>query len=216
MTKLLITPQLLVGIISAAFVLSACSPKENAVDDTAATATDERETVALNQDSDESPIQKKPTAQVDDDSDMIINPASTTPPIITPQSQIVTGDAEVVSKDINPVAAAVKQPSILTNPTTSGTPEHTVKLALDTLYYGEAEKAAAYYHVDMENFTEELKNTQFAFQKTVDSVTLTDTKYNADKTKATVTGELRLADQGAPAPLSYDLQKINGQWKILG
>ena len=64
MTKLLITPQLLVGIISAAFILSACSPKENAVDDTAATATDERETVALNQDSDESPIQKKPTAKL--------------------------------------------------------------------------------------------------------------------------------------------------------
>lgn len=217
-TQPLTKPSLLFGMISAALLLGACSPKDNAAENTAVST--ESKTAAndnLDDNLGESPIKQKPTAQVDDDSDMIINPANTTPPpIITPKSKIVTGDAEVVSKDINPVAAAVKQPSILTNPTTAGTPEHTVKLALDTLYYGEAEKAAAYYHVDMENFTEELKNTQFAFQKTVDSVTLTDTKYNADKTKATVTGELMLADQGAPAPLSYDLQKINGQWKILG
>ena len=125
-------------------------------------------------------------------------------------------DTDIVSHDISPIAAAVKEPSILTNRTEAGTPENTVKLALDTLYYGEVKKAATYYKVDMENFAEELKNTQFAFKQTVEAVTIIDTKYNSDKTKATVTGELRLKGQSEPAPLAYELQKIDGEWKILG
>ena len=125
-------------------------------------------------------------------------------------------DTDIVSHDISPIAAAVKEPSILTNRTQAGTPENTVKLALDTLYYGDVKKAASYYKVDMENFAEELKNTQFAFKQTVEAVTIIDTKYNSDRTKATVTGELRLKGQSEPAPLAYELQKINGEWKILG
>ena len=125
-------------------------------------------------------------------------------------------DNDIVSQDISPIAAAVKEPSILTNRTEAGTPENTVKLALDTLYYGDVKKAVSYYKVDMENFAEELKNTQFAFKQTVEAVTIIDTKYNSDKTKATVTGELRLKGQSEPAPLAYELQKINGEWKILG
>ena len=131
-------------------------------------------------------------------------------------SAAATPDKDVVSHDISPIAAAVKEPSILTNRTEAGTPENTVKLALDTLYYGDVKKAATYYKVDMENFAEELKNTQFAFKQTVEAVTIIDTKYNSDKTKATVTGELRLKGQNEPAALAYDLQKINGEWKILG
>lgn len=127
-----------------------------------------------------------------------------------------TSEIETVSKTISPIAAATKQPSLLTNPTEKGTAEDTVKLALDTLYYGDVKKAATYYQVDMENFAEELKNTQFAFQQTVESVTITNTKYNKDKTRATVTGELRLKDQDKPAPLTYELHKIKGNWKILG
>ena len=125
-------------------------------------------------------------------------------------------DTDIVSHDISPIAAAVKEPSILTNRTEAGTPENTVKLALDTLYYGDVKKAASYYKVDMENFAEELENTQFAFKQTVEAVTIIDTKYNSDKTKATVTGELKLKGQNEPAALAYDLQKINGEWKILG
>lgn len=123
---------------------------------------------------------------------------------------------ETVSETINPTAAAAKQPSLLTNLTEAGTAEDTVKLALDTLYYGDVKKAATYYQVDMANFEEELKNTQFAFQQTVDSVTITETKYNKEKTRATVIGELKLKNQSEPAPLSYILQKTDGQWKILG
>lgn len=123
---------------------------------------------------------------------------------------------ETVSKTINPTAAAAKQPSLLTNPTEASTAEDTVKLALDTLYYGDVEKAVTYYKVDMENFAEELKKTQFAFQQTVESVTIIDTKYNKDKTRATVSGEIKLKRQNEPAPLTYELQKINGAWKILG
>ena len=131
-------------------------------------------------------------------------------------SAAATPDKDVVSHDISPIAAAVKEPSILTNRTEAGTPENTVKLALDTLYYGDVKKAASYYKVDMENFAEELENTQFAFKQTVEAVTIIDTKYNSDKTKATVTGELKLKGQNEPAALAYDLQKINGEWKILG
>ena len=76
--------------------------------------------------------------------------------------------------------------------------------------------AASYYQVDMANFEEELANTQSAFQQTVDGVTITDAKYNDDKTRATITGELMLKRQSEPAPLTYQLQKIEGQWKILG
>lgn len=135
---------------------------------------------------------------------------------VNPAPQPSTHNKEMVSKTISPIAAATKQPSLLTNPTEAGTAENTVKLALDTLYYGDVEKAASYYQVDMENFAEELKNTQFAFQQTVESVTITDTKYNKDKTRATVSGEIKLKGQNEPAPLTYELQKIKGNWKILG
>lgn len=120
------------------------------------------------------------------------------------------------SDSVNPVTASAKQKSLVTNPTQAGTPEDTVKKALDSLYYGDAKKSASYYEVDMANFEEELANTQSAFQQTVDGVTITDTKYSGDKTRATITGELMLKGQSEPAPLTYELQKIDGQWKILG
>lgn len=129
-----------------------------------------------------------------------------------------SGKAETAidSDNINPVTSATKQKSLLTNPTEAGTPEDTVKQALDSLYYGEVKEAVKYYKVDMANFEEELAKTQYAFQQTVDGVTITDTKYNDDKTRATITGELMLKGQSEPAPLTYQLQKIEGQWKILG
>lgn len=125
-------------------------------------------------------------------------------------------ETAIDSDDINPVTSATKQKSLVTNATQTGTPEDTVKQALDSLYYGDVKEAANYYKVDMANFEEELAKTQYAFQQTVDGVTITDTKYSADKTRATITGELMLKGQSAPAPLTYELQKIEGQWKILG
>ena len=125
-------------------------------------------------------------------------------------------ETAIDSDNINPVTSATKQKSLVTNPTEAGTPEDTVKQALDSLYYGEVKEAAKYYKVDMANFEEELAKTQYAFQQTVDGVTITDTKYSDDKTRATIIGELMLKGQSAPAPLTYQLQKIEGQWKILG
>ena len=115
------------------------------------------------------------------------------------------------SNSVNP-----DQPSLVNNPTEAGTPEDTVKQALDTLYYGEVKKAATYYSVDMANFEQQLANTQYAFQQTVEGVTITNTTYNDDKTSATIDGELMLKGQKQPEPLSYQLQKIDGIWKILG
>lgn len=109
------------------------------------------------------------------------------------------------------------QPSLMTNPAVKpGSPEATVKKALDTLYYGDAKDAARYYKVDMKNFSDELAKTQFAFQQTVEGVTITNTTYNNDKTQATIEGELMLKGQKDPAPLTYELQKVDGKWKILG
>ena len=187
------------GLLSAGLLISGCSDNNKVENQPADETTDGSSainTVNSTDDIDSTPDVNK--------TDSIAN------------SDTAKTDNDIVSQDISPIAAAVKEPSILTNRTEAGTPENTVKLALDTLYYGDVKKAASYYKVDMENFAEELKNTQFAFKQTVEAVTIIDTKYNSDKTKATVTGELRLKGQSEPAPLAYELQKINGEWKILG
>lgn len=187
------------GLLSAGLLISGCSDNNKVENQPADETTDGSSainTVNSTDDVDSTPDVNK--------TDSIAN------------SDTAKTDNDIVSQDISPIAAAVKEPSILTNRTEVGTPENTVKLALDTLYYGDVKKAASYYKVDMENFAEELKNTQFAFKQTVEAVTIIDTKYNSDKTKATVTGELRLKGQSEPAPLAYELQKINGEWKILG
>lgn len=196
------------GILSAGLLLSSCSNSDkNSSGDGAEPAIDVENNAN----------DKAATGQNLDDLD-----AESTEDILENEGIQITDSLEeksktiITSDTINPFTAAKEQPSLVTNPTQAGTAEDTVKLALDTLYYGDAEKAATYYQVDMENFTEELRNTQFAFQQTVEAVTITDTEYNDDKTQATVTGELRLKDQKQPAPLIYELQKINGKWKILG
>ena len=189
------------GLLSIGLLISGCSNNDNANNsaktEPAIDTADSQTTL-----NDPNPIDDDKSANEADIRDTDVNKPD--------------ADVEVVSQEISPIAAAVKEPSILTNKTQAGTPEDTVKLALDTLYYGDVEKSATYYKVDMENFAEELKNTQFAFKQTVEAVTIIDTKYNGDKTKATVTGELRLKGQDEPAPLAYDLQKIDGEWKILG
>ena len=198
--KIVATALLGFSLLGTGLLISACSdnnvetkPTNETTDSSSAVETAKStDEVAANAD-----VNKADTSNIDD-------------------STAATPDTDIVSHDISPIAAAVKEPSILTNRTEAGTPENTVKLALDTLYYGDVKKAATYYKVDMENFAEELENTQFAFKQTVEAVTIIDTKYNDDKSKATVTGELMLKGQKEPAPLSYELQKIDGEWKILG
>ena len=186
------------GLLSTGLLLSGCSKSDNDPKNEATNSSNETTAV------DTTASDNNSIDDVDGNTDK------------TDANKKVATDTEIVSETISPIAAAVKEPSILTNQTQVGTPENTVKLALDTLYYGDVEKSASYYKVDMENFAEELKNTQFAFKQTVEAVTIIDTKYNADKTKATLTGELMLKGQTKPAPVSYELQKINGEWKILG
>ena len=194
------------SVLSTGLLLSACSDNDktaNSAEDTAAIAegiSDESvdaENSAANQ-----------TSAVDANSTVDSKQ----------MAESESGKEEMVidSDDINPVTSATKQKSLVTNPTQAGTPEDTVKQALDSLYYGEVKEAVKYYKVDMANFEEELAKTQYAFQQTVDGVTITDTKYSDDKTRATIIGELMLKGQSAPAPLTYQLQKIEGQWKILG
>ncbi len=124
-------------------------------------------------------------------------------------------DTAAASSTLNPAANSDQQ-SLVTNPTEAGTPEDTVKQALNALYYGDIKDAVGYYRVDMENFEAELANTQSAFQQTVESVTITKTQYSVDRIRATITGELKLKGQSEPAPLVYQLRKVGSEWKILG
>tara|TARA_R110002051_G_scaffold102827_4_gene174353 strand:+ start:3215 stop:3871 length:657 start_codon:yes stop_codon:yes gene_type:complete len=206
--KIVATGLLGFSLLSTGLLISGCSNSDNVETNQAKETTDNQSAVdtAKNTDDIEADADVNKTDSIANSDTATTNNTATN----------TATDTDIVSHDISPIAAAVKEPSILTNRTQAGTPENTVKLALDTLYYGDVKKAASYYKVDMENFAEELKNTQFAFKQTVEAVTIIDTKYNSDKTKATVTGELRLKGQSEPAPLAYELQKINGEWKILG
>lgn len=186
------------GVLSTGLLLSACSNNDE-------TASSNENTAAVAEGSSDKNIDTE-------------NNAANQTSAVESEQMADSGKAETAidSDNINPVTSATKQKSLITNPTQAGTPEDTVKQALDSLYYGDVKEAAKYYKVDMANFEEELAKTQYAFQQTVDGVTITDTKYNDDKTRATITGELMLKGQSAPAPLTYELQKIEGQWKILG
>ncbi|MGP5504622.1 hypothetical protein [Psychrobacter celer] len=198
-STLLRLPTLLTaGVLSTGLLVSGCGNNDNvdtaAIEDNAAVAKTSEDDLTTS------------VETVDSDNDV-------------KNEQIAANTEEktaIDSDSVNPVTASAKQKILVTNPTQAGTPEDTVKKALDSLYYGDAKKSASYYEVDMANFEEELTNTQSAFQQTVDGVTITDTKYSDDKTRATITGELMLKGQSEPAPLTYELQKIDGQWKILG
>lgn len=184
------------GVLSTGLLLSGCSNN-----DTVEPEVDTENTAAVTANNTDN---QAPTVSADNtvENETIADP--------------VTDEAIIDNDDLSPVASSTEQKSLVTNPTQSGTPEDTVKQALDSLYYGDAKKAAKYYKVDMANFEEELAKTQSAFRQTVDGVTITETKYNEDKTRATIVGELMLKGQSEPAPLTYELQKIAGQWKILG
>ena len=199
---------LITGVLSAGLLLGGCSNNDSADVNTAnhtETTTDNEEIAAA--------------ADTSDTSDETMTEQEGTVGS-TSETALVSDDAEnetmIDNDNINPVTASTTQKSLVTNPTQAGTPEDTVKKALNSLYYGEVKDAVSYYQVDMANFEEELANTQSAFQQTVEGVTITDTQYNGDKTRATITGELMLKGQSEPAPLTYQLQKIEGQWKILG
>ena len=204
---------LVTGVLSTGLLLSGCNNNEPTDTETAANTETVDTNTADNEDV---------AAVIDTSEDVPLNndmaDQAETANRSSDMGQITDGaeDEMMTDHNINPMTASTKQKSLVTNPTQAGTPEHTVKQALNSLYYGEVKDAASYYQVDMANFEEALTNTQSAFQQTVDGVTITDTKYNDDKTRATITGELMLKGQSDPAPLTYQLQKIEGQWKILG
>ncbi|MDN5560932.1 MAG: hypothetical protein L0G45_05065 [Psychrobacter sp.] len=194
------------SVLSTGMLLSACSDNDK-------TANSAEDTAAIAEGSADESINAENSAA---NQTSAVDANSTVDSKQMAESESGKEETVIDSDDINPVTSATKQKSLVTNPTQAGTPEDTVKQALDSLYYGEVKEAVRYYKVDMANFEEELAKTQYAFQQTVDGVTITDTKYSDDKTRATIIGELMLKGQSEPAPLTYQLQKIEGQWKILG
>ena len=208
------------GILSTGLLLSGCSNNESA-DTDAATDTNivDNDTVSDEAVSNETTTQD--TAGVVDTADGSTEPQTEMATDGSIDEVVQTEDeaeaAALINNDnTNPITPSTAQDSLVTNPTQAGTPEDTVKQALNSLYAGDVSKAASYYQVDMANFEQELGKTQSMFQQTVDGVTILDTTYNEDKTRATVTGELMLKGQNDPVPSTYELQKIAGQWKILG
>lgn len=199
-TKTLKLPSLLIAsLLSTGLLLSGCS--SNDVDEVS-TEGNSADTVANKQ-------------KADSATDSSSN--STEESVAAPNSAPSDATTDQAVSDVtNPALATGEQPSLVNNPTEAGTPEDTVKQALNTLYYGDVKQAATYYKVDLANFEQELAKTQYAFQQTVEGVTITNTSYNEDKTRATIDGELMLKGQKQPAPLSYELQKVDGKWKILG
>ena len=199
-STLLCLPSILtVGILSTALLLSGCSNNDKGNTETAVSNNKDATAVAQTSENDASQVELTGTTT---DSKQAVDNAK--------------DETTIANDNINPVTTAAKQKSLVRNPTQDGTPEDTVKQALDSLYYGDAKQAATYYKVDMANFEEELAKTQSAFQQTVDGVTFTDTKYSDNQTRVTITGELMLRGQSEPASLTYELQKIDGKWKILG
>lgn len=187
------------GILSTGLLLSGCSNNDNA-------ETDSANAVSTTEDASSASTSEASSTQTDGvDTDATAN-----------ETVADNATEQTMTDDTQPLTATNKQKSLVTNPTQAGTPEDTVKQALDSLYQGDIKKSAGYYKVDMANFEEELAKTQSAFEQTVEGVTITDTTYNEDKTRATIVGELMLRGQSEPAPLTYELQKIDGQWKILG
>lgn len=199
-TKTLKLPSLLIAsLLSTGLLLSGCS--SNDVDEVS-TEGNSADTVANKQKADSATNSSS---------------NSTEKSVAAPNSAPSDATTDQAVSDVtNPALATGEQPSLVNNPTEAGTPEDTVKQALNTLYYGDVKQAATYYKVDLANFEQELAKTQYAFQQTVEGVTITNTSYNEDKTRATIDGELMLKGQKQPAPLSYELQKVDGKWKILG
>lgn len=193
------------GLLSTGLLLSGCSNNDNVEADSANTASTADETTAAAGTSAESTTQTEVVDTNNMAGEEIADNA--TEQTTTNNGQPLMADGEQTSN---------QQKSLVTNPTQAGTPEDTVKQALDSLYRGDVKESAGYYKVDMANFEAELAKTQSAFKQTVEGVSLTDTKYNDDQTRATIVGELMLKGQTEPAPLTYELQKIAGQWKILG
>ena len=182
------------SLLTASLLLSGCSNN-----DSVETATPEDTTESASVENISAPVEEAVVANTDDKTQ---NAAASETSMPSPDSS-------------NPTLAA-NQPSIVTNPTESGTPEDTVKQALNTLYYGDVEDAVGYYRVEMDDFEQQLANTQSAFQQTVESVTITNTQYSVDRIRATIIGELKLKGQSEPTPLTYQLRKVGKEWKILG
>ena len=199
---------LTVGVLSTALLLSGCSDRDNVEADTVTNASN-------SEDASNSENAVNAAATSENDAADQANGANNT---LESEQRADSAKRETsIDNDTrNPVTSSVAKNSLVTNPTEPGTPEDTVKQALNTLYFGDAKDAVRYYDVDMVDFADELAKTQSAFQQTVEAVTLLGTQYNEDKTLATINGEIRLKGQSKPAPLAYQLKKVKGQWKILG
>lgn len=134
-----------------------------------------------------------------------------TPPLIAGQS--VSSSMQVKSDIVNNIT---KESVVTNNNLVEGTAEATLRMALDTMYFGSAKEAAQYFNVSNEpDLAKQLENTQAAFQQTVDTITIKQVKYNKDKTEAEIQGIIKLYNVEKPETSIYRLKKLDGNWKII-
>lgn len=134
-----------------------------------------------------------------------------TPPLIAGQS--VSSSMQIQADAIDNMA---KQSVVTNKNIAEGTAEFVLKKALDTMYFGNAADAAQYFNVsNLPDLAKQLENTQPAFQQTVDTITITNVKYNSDKSEAEITGSIKLYEVENPESTLYRMKKINGKWKIM-
>lgn len=146
------------GVLSSGLLLSACSNNDNI--ETEATV-ETSNAAAVVEDSENDAAAQVETLDDDAAGDAQIADADDTD--ADTDLENIENETTITSDNINPITSTDKQPSLVTNPTQAGTPEDTVKQALDSLYYGDAKKSASYYEVDMANFEQELCQHSICF-----------------------------------------------------
>lgn len=105
--------------------------------------------------------------------------------------------------------------SLVTQPVTAGTPEATVKNAMDAMMNGTAKQAASYYQVDMPDFDKVLAEQQAQVKQQLTHLELEPTIYNNDKTKAFIVGKMTTTASPTPQTMKYKLVKVKNDWKLV-
>ena len=196
--------------ITAIFALSltACDKKEPAKTETSATATGTTTTITTTEST---------TAPA-----VVSSPTVTSSPAIassTAQSSATTTQAMPTPAPTNPPSvtfpATNNAKSIVTQAVKAGTPEATVKNAMDAMMNGTAKEASRYYQVDIPDFDKVLAEQQPQVQQQLKQLSLEPTIYNKDKTKAFIVGKMTTNASPTPQTMSYKLVKVKNEWKLV-
>lgn len=161
---------------------------------TSSTATSSTPTMPI-----AAPIASSPAATITSPVTSVPSVTSASPTTQSAPSQSMTSDSK----------------SLVTQPVTAGTPEATVKNAMDAMMNGTAKQAASYYQVDMPDFDKVLAEQQAQVKQQLTHLELEPTIYNNDKTKAFIVGKMTTTASPTPQTMKYKLVKVKNDWKLV-